>query len=182
MNRIYIIGPGGSGKTTLAADLAAALGLPHVELDAIHWRPNWQEPLVEEFREQVSTALAGDSWAVDGNYGKARDIVLARAELVVWLDFPLWVILPRLFRRTTTRIFKRELLWGTNRETFREAFLSKDSLFLYVIKTHDRRRRQFKALVSNEKYQHIEFVRLRSPRQVRHWFEAFTSSPASPAG
>ena len=182
MNRIHIIGPGGSGKTTLAAELASALGLPHIELDAIHWEENWQEPPRDIFREKVTKALSGDGWVADGNYSKVRDIVWQSAELVVWLDFPLYLTLPRLLQRTIWRIFSRELLWGTNRETIREAFLSKDSLFIYVIKAHQRHRLQNTALMQSPEYQSIQFVVLRSPRQVRCWFESFTSSPEPPAG
>ena len=39
--RIAVIGVTGSGKTTLAQNLAELLGLVHIELDAIHWGPNW---------------------------------------------------------------------------------------------------------------------------------------------
>ena len=182
MKRIHIIGPGGSGKTTLAADLAAALSLPHIELDAVHWQKNCQEPPGDIFREKVARALSGDAWVTDGNYSKVRDLVWHRAELVVWLDFPLYITLPRLLKRTIQRIFTRELLWGTNRETFREAFFSKDSLFIYVIKAHQRHRTRNISLMDSPEYQSIQFVILRSPRQVRRWFKRFTSSPAPPDG
>jgi hypothetical protein len=87
-----------------------------------------------------------------------------------------------LLKRTIQRIFTRELLWGTNRETFREAFFSKDSLFIYVIKAHQRHRTRNIALMNSPEYQSIQFVILRSPRQVRRWFKSFTSSPAPPDG
>lgn len=86
--RIAVVGTTGSGKTTTARRLAAALKVPHVELDALYWQPEWTETPVEPFRRLVSEALSADGWVVDGNYGKVRDIVLARAESVVWLDFP----------------------------------------------------------------------------------------------
>lgn len=38
--RIVVIGSTGSGKTTLANQLAHTLNLPHIELDALHWEPN----------------------------------------------------------------------------------------------------------------------------------------------
>ncbi len=41
MRRIVVIGTSGSGKTTLARELAGRLNVPHIELDALHWKPNW---------------------------------------------------------------------------------------------------------------------------------------------
>jgi len=154
-----------SGKTTFSKALAAKLGVPHVELDALHHGPNWAEPTAEEFRARVGEAIAGDAWVVDGNYGtKLRDTVVSQAELIVWLDLPLRTVLPRLWRRTLHRIRNNVELWSGNRETWRDAFLSRDSLFLWVLKSHRRRRRQLSAL---------ECVRLRSPKEADAWLEGF---------
>ena len=51
--RIVIWGVTGSGKTTLARELAERLGVPHIQLDAIFWKPNWVETPDEEFRAKV---------------------------------------------------------------------------------------------------------------------------------
>ncbi|MEW5719873.1 MAG: AAA family ATPase, partial [Chloroflexota bacterium] len=72
--RVAVVGTTGSGKTTLARELAHRLGYPHVELDALHWEPNWGEAPRDVFRARVDAALRGDCWVIDGNYGKARDI------------------------------------------------------------------------------------------------------------
>ena len=110
--RVVVIGTTGSGKTTLARRLAGRLGVPHVELDALHWDPDWTEAPPAVFRERTARALAGDGWMADGNYGKVRDLVWPRADTVVWLDFPLFVTLWRLVRRTFRRALTREELWG----------------------------------------------------------------------
>jgi adenylate kinase family enzyme len=65
--RIAVVGTTGSGKTTLARQLSERLGIPHVELDAIRYGPNWKETPDEIFRECVSQALSGRSWVADGN-------------------------------------------------------------------------------------------------------------------
>ena len=43
---------------------------------------------------------AGEEWILDHAYGKWREIPLARAELIVALDYPRWLSLSRLIGRT----------------------------------------------------------------------------------
>jgi adenylate kinase family enzyme len=170
LQRVVVIGVTGAGKTTFARDLAFRLGYPHIEMDAIYWLPNWVERPVEDFREKISTALLGDQWTTDGNYSKVRDIVWGRADTVVWLDYPLWLILWRLLRRTLTRILRQEELWNGNRETFRN-HMSRDSLFVWALKTYHRRRREYPLLFQQSEYAHLTIVRLHSPRSAQAWLD-----------
>lgn len=172
MNRIAVVGTTGSGKTTVARQLADRLGLPHVELDALNWEPNWTEAPREVFRERISAALRGDAWVADGNYSKVRDIVWARADTIVWLDYPLGLILWRLLRRTIQRTLTREELWSGNRERFREQFLSRNSLLLWALQTYWRRRRDYPRLLAQSEYAHLRLVRLRSPSGAARWLAA----------
>ena len=110
--RISVIGTSGSGKTTTASQIARRLGIPHVELDALHWEADWTPATLDVFRKRVAQALGGDAWAVDGNYSKVRDIVWNRADTVVWLDYGLPVILWQLVHRTLRRSLTQEELWG----------------------------------------------------------------------
>ena len=48
MKRIAIIGPGGAGKSTLAHQIGAKLGLPVIHLDAHYWHEGWVETPKEE--------------------------------------------------------------------------------------------------------------------------------------
>lgn len=182
MKRIHIVGSAGSGKTVLAETLASALNIPHVELDSLFWGENWQKAEPEIFQKQVGDALSREAWVADGNYSLARPIVWQRVQVVVWLDYPLPLIFWRLFRRSLKRSFSGELLWGRNRETFRDLFFSRDSLLWYVLKTHRRRTRLYASLAASGKYEHIDFIRLRSPRQTKSWFERITSAPARSTG
>ena len=137
--RISVFGPSGSGKTTLSRQIGAALNLPVIEFDAIHHLPNWQERPADEFRAIVQQKLDGyhDGWVCDGNYRRVRDIVLPRADTVVWLRLPFRVVYWRLLARTMTRSWRREELWSGNRESFRLAFFSRDSILLWGL-THFR--------------------------------------------
>ena len=106
--RFAVVGTTGSGKTTVARRISERLSVPHVELDALHWGPDWTPAPLQVFRERTVRALDGDAWVSDGNYGKVRDIVWRRADTVVWLDYALVVILGRLTWRTLRRIFTQE--------------------------------------------------------------------------
>ena len=180
--RVVVVGTTGSGKTVLARRLAGRLGLPHVELDALHWDPDWTKAPSAVFRERTARALSGDGWVVDGNYGKVRDLVWPRADTVVWLDFPLSLILWRLVRRTFRRALTREELWGGNRERLRAHFLTRDSLFLWALKTYRRRRRDYPLLFKQPEHAHLAVVHLRSPRAVKDWLASVAmSAPATAA-
>jgi adenylate kinase family enzyme len=166
-HRIAVVGSTGSGKTTLARHLACRLNLRHIELDSLHWDPNWTPAPTPVFRERVTAALTCPAWAVDGNYSKVRDLVWARADTVIWLDYPLPLIFWRLSRRTARRLITREELWNGNRERFGEQFFSRDSIFLWALTTYRRRRREYPVLIAQPEHSHLTVVHLRSPRSAR---------------
>lgn len=100
--RVLIIGSPGAGKSTLARALARTLNLPLFHLDQLKWQPGWVELPDEQFRQRLGNVVAGDRWLIDGNYGGSLSIRLARADLVIWLDFPTWLCLFRAVRRILT--------------------------------------------------------------------------------
>ena len=114
--RISVIGTSGSGKTTVSTEISRRLNLRHIELDAIHWRQGWNATPNKEFRALVEEATKGDSWVVDGNYSRVRDIVWSKAEIVVWLDLPFKIVFWRTFLRTVIRLVTRRKLWNNNRD------------------------------------------------------------------
>lgn len=162
--RIAIIGPSSSGKTTLGKRLSAMSGIPYVELDALHWEPNWTPAQPDVFRARVTEALDRPDWIVDGNYRVVRDLTWGRADLAIWLDFPLSLVLWRLTRRTMRRVFRREELWNGNREALHMHLLSRDSLYVWVLTTHRRHRRQYPAQLAD--IPGLTVARMRSPKQL----------------
>ena len=138
--------------------------------ETMHWEPNWTSAADDVFRARVRQATAGERWVVDGNYTRVRDIVYERLQMLVWLDYPLGVSLRRLTRRGLQRILTREDLWESgNRESFRGQFLSRDSLYVWAIKTHGKKRKRYQAFLADPQYAHITVVRLRSPRATEAW-------------
>ena len=174
-SRILLIGVTGSGKTTLAKELAAKLGFPHVELDSLYWGPNWTPAETEIFKQRVSTALSIDKWVCDGNYRAVRDITWSRADTIVWLDYPLVLIFWRLFWRSISRIIKREKLWNENRESFTAQFLSKDSLFIWALKTSFSYRKEYSQRMLDPQYNGVSVFRFSTPEQTQKWFSSIAS-------
>jgi adenylate kinase family enzyme len=163
--RICVVGTTGSGKSTMAEALAQRLHIPHVELDAIHWEPGWKEADRESTRARVRVISLNDSWVIDGNYGFLRDILWPRAEALVWLDYPLPLIFWRLWWRTWKRVLTKEVLWGTNTERLSEQFFSKDSLFLWALKTQGKQRKLYATLPNLPEFRHIRVFRVRTLKQ-----------------
>ena len=50
MKRINVVGTSGSGKSHFSSRLAAKLGVPYIEMDAVFWLPNWQHLELEDFK------------------------------------------------------------------------------------------------------------------------------------
>lgn len=174
---------GGGGKTMLGKALSARLGLPFVELDALHWLPDWQERPGEEFRQLVHETLddlgdsQGDGWVVDGQYGgKLGPLVLERADTLIWLQLPWRVIFWRTFKRAIRRARDKNLICGENVESWRQSFFSRDSLLLWYIKLRlgggykrSLARREERLRESGH---HVTVIRLTSARQLDEFYAA----------
>ena len=165
--RIAVIGSTCSGKTTLAGQLASLLQVPHIELDALHWRSNWTPAPKNEFHHQIRDAVAQPEWISDGNYSQLRDIIWSRADTIIWLDYQLPLIMWRLLKRTFRRVVTRQLLWNGNVETLRGAVFSRDSLFVYAPSKFHRRRKTYNRLLQGADYADRTRIILPNPRTTK---------------
>ena len=97
--RISVIGATGSGKSVLARRLAERWGLPLVELDTLFWDKDGNPRPSGEFAQLVSDLTQRESWVLDGHYRTVRERIWVRSDMIVWLNYPLWVVGFRLLRR-----------------------------------------------------------------------------------
>jgi adenylate kinase family enzyme len=164
MHRVSIVGTSCSGKSTLAEKLSVILDQPHINLDALHWGPNWTPR--PEFAEDVAKAIEPDRWIIDGNYRAVREVVHDRTTDFVWLNLPFRIVFSRAIRRTCSRIRSKEMYYNGNRETIRGAFLQFDGIPWWVIRTHGKRRREYPALFALPQYQRARVHELTTPREV----------------
>jgi adenylate kinase family enzyme len=178
--RIVVVGTAGAGKTTLAKAIAAALAIPHVELDALHWDPDWRaltrtDP--DEFVRRVAAATAGDAWVVDGNYGQVRKLIWRQATHLVWLDYDRPVIMARVIRRTFVRALCRTRLWSGNVEQWRH-LLRPSHPIRWAWNTWRRRRNDIAALLAQDEQAHLIVHRLRRPAEANRVLRDLTRATA----
>jgi adenylate kinase family enzyme len=169
--RILVYGVTGSGKSTLAAELGRITGLPvHLVDDEIGWMPGWVEVGADEQRRRAAALAEHSEWILDSAYGRWRDLVLPRAELIVGLDYPRWLSLSRLLRRTVRRARDKQVVCNGNVETWRQAF-SKESILVWHFRSFGRKRACMRAWAADPP---ADVVLLRSPREADRWLAGLT--------
>jgi adenylate kinase family enzyme len=99
VDRIAIMGCGGSGKSHLARSLGAALGIEPVHLDGLYYDTDWQPLDKEKFADLQRGLVAVPRWIIDGNYASSLSIRLAAADTVIFLDLPGWACLWGVLQR-----------------------------------------------------------------------------------
>jgi adenylate kinase family enzyme len=164
--RILIAGVTGVGKTTLAAELARRLDIPHTEIDALYHGPDWSYR--ESFLSDVAALAASDEWVTEWQYNSARPQLAARADLLVWLDLPTRVMLTRLVIRTVRRRVHRTELWNGNHEgPLWKFFTGRDHIIRWGIQTRSKYREIVPALEDDST--HPLIVRIRTNRDLIWW-------------
>ena len=167
--RILIYGVTGSGKTTLAAQLASLTGLPWHSVDDLTWEAGWVIVPADEQRRLIAAICAGERWILDSAYSSWLDVVLDRVQLIVALDYPRWRSLWWLVRRTLRRNMDHRPICNGNTESFRQTF-SRNSIIVWHFKSFPRKRSRMRAWASDPSGP--KMVRLTSPAMARSWLES----------
>lgn len=176
--RVVVAGVSGSGKTTLARRVAGRLGIPHTEIDALFHGPGWVAR--PEFLDDVRTFVAQDAFVTEWQYSAARPLVLARAEVMVWLDLPTHVTMRQVTARTLRRSIRREELWNGNVEPPIWRTLHKPAEENIVRWAWEKRHayRDLPEQVAREA-PHVVVVRLRSRAETHRWVRRLPPPPGA---
>jgi adenylate kinase family enzyme len=164
--RVLVAGTSGSGKTTLAARIAGRLALPRTELDAHYHGPAWTPR--PEFADDVARMLGQPAWVTEWQYTAVRDLLLERADCLVWLDLPRLLVVRRVVARTVRRRLRREVLWNGNVEPpLWTVLTSRDHIVRWAWRTHGRTAERI--AVARQRRPDLPVVRLGSPDDVDSW-------------
>ena len=178
--RIVVTGTSGAGKTTFARRVATALGIPHIELDALNWQPGWRALSIDDpqlFARHVAEAVAADRWVSDGNYGLVREIIWSRATHLVWLDYGRPVVMARVLRRSFVRAVLRTELWpGTGNSERWRAWFRPSHPIRWAWSTWARRRRETAERLKRPEFAHLVVLRVAHPRQAPAALHALRAS------
>ncbi len=171
LSRVVVIGTSGSGKTTFARDLAVVLSCDHVEMDRLYWLTNWVERDTETFVSLVAERASGTAWTIDGNHTKAREVLWPRATALVWLNYAFPVVFWRSLQRTVSRSVTGQEICNGNRETLQKAFLSRDSILVWVLTTYRKNRQRYRLLFDGDTYPHLARIELTSTREAKAFLQ-----------
>jgi adenylate kinase family enzyme len=181
VQRVLVVGTAGSGKTTVAGNLARISGLPHIELDALRYERDWREVPVEAFQSLVESITITDCWIIDGNYAAVRELTWNRAQLVVWLDYPLPVVLRRLVIRTLRRLFAGTNTDDRNPERIGR-LLGRHSILLWALRSHSPLRQEYKIAASTPRPSNVRISRHRSTAETKAWLDSLEKMAAPSPG
>lgn len=159
--RILVIGCSGAGKSTLSKELGKKLQLPVLHLDALYWNEGWVPTPKPVFREKLQRALMEEEWIIDGNFNSTIEMRAKYADLVIFLDYPNWLCLARVFKR-------RIMYHGKARPDMVEGCTEKlDWEFVKFIWTYSKKKRPgvFQMLDRCD----ADLVVLTSPKETDRW-------------
>lgn len=174
--RICVVGMG--GKTSFCHALGAARKIPVIDLDAICWKSNWVLRDRNEQFKMLSDAVAAypNGWISDGNLSTAEsDLILPKADAVVWLHMPHIPTWSRITWRSIKRAWDGRRVCGDNRENFCH-ILGRRSMIWWVMFHWHERHRKIKANLETVPHE-APLIRVTSYRQLNELYAALRLNP-----
>lgn len=173
--------PLGDGFRRAVQAMSAQQGSGKEEIRRPRWTPLRAAETRVEIRSVTSVRECGSERGyrrvLDSAYGQWLDIPLARAEMIVGLDYPRWLSLARLIRRTVRRVIGRDVVCNGNRESLR-LVLSRNSIIVWHFRSFTRKQRRMREWRADPDLPPV--LLFRSPRAARTWLQQLDeASPPS---
>lgn len=166
--RVLVAGTSGAGKTTLAIRIAATVGLPRHELDALHHGPGWIPRM--DFVADVERFAATDRWVTEWQYSAVRSLLAERADLVVWIDLPTPLLMRQIVGRTVFRSLTRRPLYNGNVEQpLWRIFTDRDHIIRWAWRTRAETASRIDTLAAQRP--ELPIVRVRSREEIDCWLD-----------
>ena len=96
-SRILVVGASGSGKTTLAERLSKRTFAPVIKTDGLYWDRKWKTRSDAEVMSSID--FNRERWIIDGNFDSSWKKVWPKADLVIWLNLPIYLVFWRVMQR-----------------------------------------------------------------------------------
>ena len=87
MKKIIVVGPCGSGKSTLSRKLRDDLHLPLYHLDNIYWNKDKTHLTRSEMDQKIGEIIKRDEWIIDGDYSYNYASRMEACDTIIFLDF-----------------------------------------------------------------------------------------------
>ena len=137
-------------------------------VDDLTWLPGWVPVEASVQRERIGGVVEGERWVLDSSYGDWLGFVLPRVQLVVGLDYPRWLSLGRLLRRTVSGAITKEPRCNGNVESWRH-MLSRSSILLWHFQSFARKQARMRSWAASPVGP--EVLLFRHPRELEAWLE-----------
>jgi adenylate kinase family enzyme len=167
MQKVAIVGCGGSGKSHVARRLGAALAAPVTHLDAVYFDDEWNALPMEKFVAAQRALVCEPRWVIDGNYNSTLAIRLEACDTVVFMDVSTAAALWGIFSRQLRHGAGHKGNGVHNRITW--------SVVKYVATYRRTMRPRVLAKIEEYATGHADVVLLTSRRRTRRWLREITA-------
>lgn len=164
VRRIVIVGCAGSGKSSLGKALGLALGLPVIERDELGTLGS------RDYIDAVAAMAASDDWILDGAPYFAEDTVYRRVDTIVALDYPRWLVMARVVRRTMAVELLERSSGAHRRQGLRRAVRDPEHPVRWAWTSHRARHAEIAGLATLDTSADIKVFR--APHQAARWLSS----------
>jgi adenylate kinase family enzyme len=169
LDRIIILGPSGTGKTTLCRRLSEKLNIPYLHLDSIYWKKDWQNIDKTTFdRVMKEFLISHRQFVIDGNYSNNNHFQyrLDIASTIIFLDFGTQAALKGIYYRANQ--YKHQV-----RSDMAEGCVEGiDQVFLKYVATYYKFRAKY-LLAKIKQYENKKQVLIfKSRQELQEWFDS----------